>query len=940
MNINFLLFVYTILACFFITNSYSLACTEDGLVTGVEFSIDDNSFDYNFDGKSGVIYKLKFNNTLEKYELWITDNLPKRNDLGYNIMHDIGIDPSSNLVDSTSLGDILKIDTSLFNKLYVKETLKNTGSCQNYQYQTLKHYSYIYNVGGSGNHIRLTEFGGRRPYIDVGNEIVQLYNLDINGLYSGDLRIRSWIRKGSTPYSPTFQRFFARIWLDGESLKLPQVTRSPSNYISNPIVQGATNTISYTFYNPSNTNSKNITFRFRTWSGDGNARLNLNRKYDNIENGMFTLLPRETKVYEYNYTIPFESDYYALNAYRADELVKYTDDPILGDRILLRSWPRIGSLDHSYLATDILEETFVQGTTNEGIPYVGADYLLKEYNQYYNTGVNSGDYDYEILLYKKNSTSLWNNFYTRRTTFNQNINNNQKIKQKLVFPLYDFKNWVDYKIRLNIQSYWNNKDWKFFHDTTSGGQFDINLDFSHLLMSTDLPLYIYPDGGSQDVYIRDVLFNLKDYKLNNVSFKIDIVNPLTDITSTNFIISNPTNFDVPAQASYPVPINIKYLGPVEDKRYTIKINYSYYDEINNINTSKMLSGDIYIKPDAVSEDYKDIIPIMLEYGNLYVNKTSNIEVKLANQGNIPIGSPYKVSLYYKKLGDDDFYLIDSKTVPGNANKVNFNFKPTQTGNIVLKVIVDKNGDIDELSTYSLEGESNNELASIAFVRDIDLVLETARPLYDEFEKQSVIPFKIVVRNKGVGGIDEFDIDLNISWEGEYWYFNETFNNIPEEGRTFIYYWNVSLVTPGVHTYSARAIPEYDLDFSNNIKSGAMDFCPLPWKSSAIECFSNCAPNCLYKNTQRYLSSCNGINGCNFYNDTFAQSCNHYLKDSYIKFNSTHDAICPDASQKRHNTFTNQRLNISGVDCNQILIEKQPALLEGQTILINFINCIK
>lgn len=924
---------------FTITSSYALECSADGLVTGVEISLDDNSFSKNFDGTSGIIYKLDFDESQKKYTLWQTNLLTYRTDMGNNIVSYSGLNPATNLLDASDLGKVLSIDTSKYQTIYVKEKLKNTGSCSNYRYQTLKHYSRILDVGGSGKGFTLSDFGSRIIYVDIGNENTQVHSMNIKDFYSGDYRIRSWLRKGSNPYSPTFQIFEIKLDFIGSALYVPQVTRLDSGVV-NPLVEGGTYKKKYRFHNPSPINKKNVTFDVRTWPGDANPSLNINNyDYLNRDYRKITLNPKETKIIEYDYTIPYEKDESGLNYYRFAEYIRYVDDPVLGSRYLIRSWPKIGSLDHSYLSGDILGETFVQGTTNQGVPYFGTEFLLKEYNAYLSKNVPSGKYDYEILAYKKNSTTSWNLFYTNRTTYNQNVGVNSNAREQFIYPLYDFENWIDETIRLDLNTYWNAKNWRFYYDTTQRGNFNVELDFSHLLMSTDLPFTLYPQGGSDKFYVRDVLFNLKDYRLRNVSLDVEIVDPVTGIQTPNFQVTNPTYFDVPAKASYPVPIKILYKGPVEDEKYRIKINYSYYDEINNKNISKMHYGDIYIKNNPVTSSYYDIIPTRIDYGNLYVNKTSSIEVLFENQGNSPFSTSHDVSLYYRNLSSNIFQLIGTNSVSSTQNMTTFNFKPQYSGEIILKAVIDETNSISENSAYISFGELNNQLASISFVRDIDVVLEYAKPLYDNITTEGVIPFEIRISNDGVGGIDEFDLNLNISWQNDYWYFNDTYYNIPEEGRTFVYNWNVTDVTPGVHVFNTLVEPLYDSEYTNNQHTGYMNFCPLPWYSSPRGCFSSCDSTCVDKSTNRYVPSCDGINGCNYYNKSFALTCGGYTQGSYAQFNETHIAMCPSASKIIPNIFTNKTLEIDG-DCTEIRVDRYPTLFRGENVLMSTIICKK
>lgn len=351
----------------------------------------------------------------------------------------------------------------------------------------------------------------------------------------------------------------------------------------------------------------------------------------------------------------------------------------------------------------------------------------------------------------------------------------------------------------------------------------------------------------------------------------------------------------------------------------------------------MLYGDIYIKSDLVSNNYSDLIINKINYGDLYIGKKSKVVIDFKNQGNTLLNNSHRVSLYYKNFTESNFHLINSKIVSKFATNISFNYTPTKTGSQILKAVVDEDNNIDENSIYSINGEKNNALASIVFVRYLDVVLDYAKPLYNQIVDEGVIPFEIKIHNAEVGGIDQVDIDLNISWMNNYWYFNHTYFNIPQSGRTFIYNWNVTNVTPGVHLFNAKALPLYDSDYSNNIKTGAMDFCALPWYSSPLDCFSDCDNTCIDKSNMRYKPSCNGVNGCKYFSEDFAKSCGGYTKGSYAEFNSTHVALCPNASITHLKIFTETPINIKG-NCSDIIVKKSPATLNGEFVLMDLITC--
>lgn len=909
---------------FFFHISYGLECTPDGMITGVEVALDDNSFSSDFDGNSGVIYKLRYNATRNEYDLWLTNSLPYRTDKGNNIRDHKGLNPADILSDDSDLGKVLRINTSKFSKIYVKNTYKNTGSCEDYKYQSLKRwYSRVSNIGGSGRTLRSLFGGGSSPVLDVGEEENIIYSENIGNFYYGKLQISNFIRKKGVK---NFHGYWTVLWLDGPSLSVPNWQRYGS-FSHSPLKEGKNYSVMYNLSNPTSMN-KLVNINLRCYT-DRHPRHLSGYKHTSHFSKTYNLSPGENKIIQYNYTVPYEEEKVALDEVRIRESILYKD-PIVGNFILRRGWPTVGSMNHSFLGGYIIRKTFSHGTTNEGLPYIGADYYLFEKNKYYSIGVPPDSWDFKTILYRKNSTSGWYKHHQNRSSFTRGLSENEKITKSFKYSIHNFEEWEGDDVKIGLREFWNKKNWLMYWDRT----FSKRLNFMHLVISTDLPAYIYPKADREKV-VRDIIFNLRDYKLRNVSFEVTALNKKTSFPSANFNINHPDGFDVPAEASYTVPIKMNYTGPLENERYLLAINYSYYDEIVNESRSKVFYGDVFIRSDSAY--YSDLMPVTIQYDRLDFNRTENISVHVKNFGGDSISKNYNVSLYYRNVSENSFSLLDKKTVSGDENVLTYQFKPLETGKHIIKAEVDTDNVINETSIYMEDGELNNALSSIALVRDVDIVMEKVNCLYDNYSTEGVLPIKVSVSNNGIGGVNSFDLILNITSEEENWVLNKSFVNLPEEGRSYTFEWNVSNITPGVHKYSAVVNNEYDKNDFNNVVNGSLTFCPLPWGNSALGCFSGCTGSCVDRVTDRYSAVCDGFKGCEFYNNSFALRCDGVLEGSFVSFNSTHEASCPEASIKRKDFFTNNSISIKG-DCSDIIVKERSVVFQSVQSTMNIIIC--
>ena len=56
--------------------------------------------------------------------------------------------------------------------------------------------------------------------------------------------------------------------------------------------------------------------------------------------------------------------------------------------------------------------------------------------------------------------------------------------------------------------------------------------------------------------------------------------------------------------------------------------------------------------------------------------------------------------------------------------------------------------------------------------------------------------------------------------------------------------------------------------------------------------TSCEADCTYAGDETLHASCNGVNGCGFYDSTAAQACNLARRGWFRNYNSTHEVECP------------------------------------------------
>ncbi len=140
----------------------------------------------------------------------------------------------------------------------------------------------------------------------------------------------------------------------------------------------------------------------------------------------------------------------------------------------------------------------------------------------------------------------------------------------------------------------------------------------------------------------------------------------------------------------------------------------------------------------------------------------------------------------------------------------------------------------------------------------------------------------------------------------------------------------------------KVIEAYSYDNAGNKEENKLFTVNIVDKGSACQsdCMSKPSPN-------RFMKECNNINGCDYYNynadgiydngDYVAGICNFLTKDSWVKYNSTHDIKCP-SGPFSPSRFTNENLDILNSACENIIKTPYPIIINGEQLIMDIITC--
>ena len=221
-------YMYILCAIFFsVTTTYSNVCSDGAILWEATFSLNDNTFSQEYDGTSGIIERIYRNESIDKYSIWQTSNLPytttypwggtARNYGAYSDnINSFEIDSYFDSIKDRML--ILNPNSDDFN-LYYRLTIKNTGYCdetnvaivENYAKESIRNYgtnSWNDVLSHSANPTSSQSYSG----ISTGALKSRTYQISANNIEHYG---RTAIRIGPGDNSRKYQRVNAYFWVNG-----------------------------------------------------------------------------------------------------------------------------------------------------------------------------------------------------------------------------------------------------------------------------------------------------------------------------------------------------------------------------------------------------------------------------------------------------------------------------------------------------------------------------------------------------------------------------------------------------------------------------------------------------------------------------------------------------------------------------------------------------
>lgn len=108
--------------------------------------------------------------------------------------------------------------------------------------------------------------------------------------------------------------------------------------------------------------------------------------------------------------------------------------------------------------------------------------------------------------------------------------------------------------------------------------------------------------------------------------------------------------------------------------------------------------------------------------------------------------------------------------------------------------------------------------------------------------------------------------------------------------------------------------------------------------------SSCQADCTAKpSPNRFLSECRNINSCQYKEvngddgEFVAQQCDLLTMGSYVKYNETHEIMCP-MGPFRKSKFVADPLIIGDTGCEDMIENSFPVIIDGQSVLMKVYSC--
>ncbi len=779
------------------------ACTTSGRIISLQVSIDDPDFAQIFNGTKGIIANISYNEPY--YHIWQTDLLPFTTNLGrITSLGNSLLDDQSRLI----VNNTLLFNSSRYSMVYLRETVKNTGTCNIYSsfmYHYFSGYKFI-----PANVKTYTLFPNSYDIPSVLHPFEEYTTLpqkkNLSGLpYNASIIFSSAFRSLQKQYSIIDYAIFNK----GENLTFP--TESYSVTYSPPLKTGDYFNISHFIYNPDLKHNKTISYRFSLY-GDW---WSINRAKLLDASGTMVLEPNSSAYVNLSLVLPVEVNNTRHRKISSLDLVYLIDD-YLGSIWYIARWPSWPGRNLTYVSVEFKEDTTSYGLDKLGEPVVYYDYLVRNTNLF-----NRTTYPNETYLVHK----IWwtNGGVYDETSENLSIvlgpGSSREFRHYYKIPY--FKQWNHKDITLDIYSCRNSDQNCMYKASSTPNDRPPNrlyLDFSHVLMSLDTPVIIYPNLGQSRAFIRDMLFNGYNYTLTDI-LNVTIYN--SDVVDGNFSINYQQNYSLDPSTLTIATIFINYTGNLLDIWRKLKLTLSVYDPALNTTNYSVLWADVFVKKwTSPACNFSDLVVTGLNFNRQYMNYTGNITIDVYNNGNI-LSSGINLSLYYAKIypnsSTGNFNLINSKIINLGAyelRSINMDYTPDIAGPVKFYANIDPSDLINETTSVTPNGEDNNGLVITRFINAADIATTELTAL----QNKSLVNISCDVLNNGTGVIYNYTIKLiiNASKTAFSTIVSFNFSMLPEDSsRRVTYLWNASNQPTENVSVECRALTNYDLNYNND-----------------------------------------------------------------------------------------------------------------------------
>jgi archaellum component FlaF (FlaF/FlaG flagellin family) len=154
--------------------------------------------------------------------------------------------------------------------------------------------------------------------------------------------------------------------------------------------------------------------------------------------------------------------------------------------------------------------------------------------------------------------------------------------------------------------------------------------------------------------------------------------------------------------------------------------------------------------------------------------------------------------------------------------------------------------------------------------------------------------------------------------------------------------NIQVTCSGL-TGCVKFVNFLSVDFAGNVEVVNSESIKM------IDAGSSCQADCTVKpEPGRYLAECNGLNLCTYYKfdvvglfdngDYVSNQCDLAVLGSYVKFNSSHEILCP-SGPFRESIFVDDLLDLSNSFCNNLHFQDYPVIIDGQSVIMKLYSCL-